>query len=161
MNPLSHPIVHVRWQELLDVYQGLLPGDEQMVAWLELGSGQITCRMFLGDDFERQCSAGDILQIPVKAAPEQHRQRVEFAESCCSPELRHALREALKSSTPFQSFDAVLFAVPIEATRWRETEREADQLALERWLMRAGYQVDPPAIIKRTVIEFPRRLGDS
>ena len=150
--------VYVQWQDLLDVYQGPPSEDEQMKAWFATESGQVTCKLFLGMEFNDLLTSGRILEMPVKSPKEHLQQRQRFAESCCEPQLRESLQHALRSKTPFVTFDAVLKAVPIEATRWREEQREQDQLALERWLARAGIRADPPAVIKRTVIEFPRKI---
>ena len=61
--------------------------------------------------------------------------------------------QALTTESPFFGFDEVE-TVPMKPLA-REL-REQDQLALERWLSRAGMAAEP-ALIKRTVIEFPIR----
>ena len=157
MTPPEPTVVYVRWQELLDIHQGVVAADVQMRAWLILETGEVTCRLFLGDRFDELEAQRRILEIPVKPPREHLAQRRYFAESCCDDGLRTDLIDALDSDSPFVQFDRTLAAVPIEATRWREAQREEDQLALERWLVRAGVRPEPPAVIKRTVIEFPRR----
>ena len=153
----SNERIHVEWQRLLDVYQGLEPLDEGLAGWLECASGTVTCPLFLADEFESLKADGRIIKLPVKSVQMHLLQRQQFAETCCEPKLRKALLLALTTESPFFGFDEVLETVPIEATRWREELREQDQLALERWLSRAGISVEPSAVIKRTVIEFPIR----
>ena len=149
--------LYIEWQRLLDVYQGFATTDEQLAGWLEIDSGTVTCPIFMEGDFERRKVEGGVIRIPVKSPEMQISQRQQFADSCCDRNLGDALDDALRSDNPFFSFDETLESVPIEATRWREELREADQLALERWLSRAGVLVEPTAAVKRTVIEFPLR----
>ena len=156
----SQERVYIEWQRLLDVYQGLAPADEKLAGWLEVDSGNVTCPLFLEDNAEQLEADGRLLKIPVKSAEEHIIQRTRFAESCCDKTLRTNLLQSLQTGNPFFSFDNTLRSVPIEATRWREELREQDQLALERWLSRAGVLVEPAAVIKRTVIEFPIRRDE-
>ena len=157
MTDVGRDRLYIEWQRLLDVYQGLAPTDEMLAGWLEIDTGNITCPLFLEGDFEALRAEGRLLKIPVKPPEEHIAQRARFAETCCDATLRATLLKALRTGNPFFSFDNTLRTVPIEATRWREELREQDQLMLERWLSRAGVQVEPTATVKRTVIEFPIR----
>ena len=147
----------IRWQELLDVYQGPGSPDPLITALMRLDTGEVTCQaMLCAREGLRLRSRELLVSVPTKNARRSWEQRARFADSLCDEQLARHLREALDGPEPFQAFERALGRSPIEAFRFVEEERREDLLHLCRWLERCGVRPEAPPDAQVSVIEFPR-----
>ena len=151
--------IDVDWQSRLDAYQGFEPDDSELTPLFAVDTGDVTCEALLGPGVADALRAdGRLLPLPVKGAARSWAQRKAFAETLCDRELAADLEEAPSWHNPFLAFDTILERVPVEHARWVEHQRLEDLEALWRWLDRSGYAPEPAPVMRRTILEFPRRI---
>ncbi len=146
----------VEWSDLLDAYRWYVVQDPATQPCLHLESGHLTCPAAEGLESPEDATER-LAPLPLKSPLQAIEQRMQFAGSLCDPQFRKELTATLSDKRIFKRFDEVLATEPIEETRWREEERNADLETLLGWLGRLGVEPDPMPSLMRTVIAFPLR----